>query len=228
VPHLSPPCLFEITPSSHHNTGTYHNPWLRLNPTTLNECSTWTDGDVEPRPELSALHTHHPRRMNLPIEPTGDSPVFRASLSSLDHRAHALKSSCKATLIKATALRELLGQVEQVEDALFSELSNLGKHLNGGDRRDWKKSGPLGADPFDVEGYRIWKLKRRQEEIERLDTLVISRLRALRSDLKMRAGAVPKFEVRVDRVPKRIRMLAHTGCCYSTILLRTPPKLTTT
>ncbi len=138
----------------------------------------------------------------LPLEPVGDSPLFRASLSSLDHRTHAIKSSCKATLVKAMALRDLLHQVEQAEDALFSELSNLGRHIDG-DRREWKSGGSWHASPFDVEGYRAWKLKRRRDETEQVDTLVISKLRALRSDIKMRGtgggGALAKFEVSVAK-----------------------------
>ena len=133
---------------------------------------------------------------DLPQEPLEDSPVFRASLSSLDHRTHAVKSACKTSLLQAIALQELLAQVDQAEDELYRSLSALGRCVDGG---SGTARGSADESPFDLEGFRAWKAKRRQEEMERLNTLVIARLRGLRSDIKMRGtgggGALSKFEV---------------------------------
>jgi hypothetical protein len=137
---------------------------------------------------------------DLPQEPLADSPVFRASLSALDHRTHAVKSACKTSLLQAVALQELLAQVDQAEDELYRSLSALGCSVDGDSAR---RDGSADESPFDLEGFRAWKAKRRQEEMERLNTLVIARLRGLRSDIKTRGtgggGALSKFEVSTTR-----------------------------
>lgn len=141
---------------------------------------------------------------SLPTQPVPDSPLFRASLSSLDDRAHTLKKLSKLASTKAQIVSDLLQQLEIAEDELFNVLELLGGHLTAGEDGQGDSTDAYGAGgdasrhgyafgqrvtgkAMDaMRGTRSWAKHHRIAERERLDTLVISKLRTFRTDIKDR------------------------------------------
>lgn len=158
----------------------------------------------------------------LPLDPQPDSPIFRASLSSLDHRTHTVKAACKAALQHAAHLRELLLQVQQAEGELVRSLGDVCRHVSG-------QSAGAGEGQGEMDGFKRWRARKRGEEVEQLDTLVVGKLRSLRSDIKSRGagggGAITRFEVSVAH-PSTLR--AATDLDTARLCRRrTSPKPTT-
>lgn len=173
---------------------------------------------------LGLLHldhnTAHGARLNDPttmldVEIPKDTPLFRASLSHLEHRSHLLSRSCKSTLISAQAVLDALETLRKVEGELLDDLARLDGLLgeeDGGDdpavdlsgSGSGSKSG-YGSVPGSIGGtgvvgdVKTWLSRRREEEKERLEGVLMRRLKGLKSHLKGRGVgngvALAGFEV---------------------------------
>lgn len=149
----------------------------------------------------------------LPIEPTPDSPLFRASVTSLDAAAHSAKRFAKHAYVKAQAVADLLAQLELAEEELYDALELITRHLTSGNEghdvlarssngSSSSRDVPPGIDLSDnpsgevsmveevsmeaMRGARRRARDHRRSEREKLEHLVQSKLRALRSDIKDR------------------------------------------
>jgi hypothetical protein len=139
----------------------------------------------------------------LDIEIPKDTPLFRASLSNLEHRAHLLSNSCKSTLLSAQQVVDCLEALKKAEGVLLEDLERLDGLLSSGSGSGSNKDD--GEEHFDVDGatgasdtkntdsgagvvrdVKSWLIRRREEEKERLEGVLMSRLRGLKSHLKGR------------------------------------------
>ena len=139
----------------------------------------------------------------LDIEVPKDTPLFRASLSNLEHRAHLLSKSCKSTLLSAQQVVDCLEALRKAEGILLEDLERLDGLLSSGSGSGSSKDD--GEEHFDVDGatgasgskntdsgagvvsdVKSWLTRRREEEKERLEGVLMSRLRGLKSHLKGR------------------------------------------
>jgi hypothetical protein len=68
----------------------------------------------------------------LDIEIPKDTPLFRASLSNLEHRAHLLSKSCKSTLLSAQQVVDCLEALRKAEGVLLEDLERLDGLLSSG------------------------------------------------------------------------------------------------
>jgi hypothetical protein len=155
----------------------------------------------------------------LDIEIPKDTPLFRASLSNLEHRAHLLSKSCKSTLLSAQQVVDCLEALRKAEGALLEDLERLDGLLSSGSGSGSNKDD--GEEHFDVDGatgasdtkntdsgagvvrdVKSWLIRRREEEKERLEGVLMSRLRGLKSHLKGRGVgngvALGGFEVNLN------------------------------
>jgi hypothetical protein len=152
-------------------------------------------GSLTPqRPEHSpAMSTE------LPIEPVSDSPVFRASLSSLDTKASAIRKTCKNALQAAQLVHDLLEKLETAESELFDTLDVLKRQIVKVDTKGTTGLDHAGPGGELVRDLKAWKMNERTEERQRLEKLVTSRIRALRADMKVKGigggGTLNAFEV---------------------------------
>jgi hypothetical protein len=139
----------------------------------------------------------------LDIEIPKDTPLFRASLSNLEHRAHLLSKSCKSTLLSAQQVVDCLEALRKAEGALLEDLERLDGLLSSGSGSG--SSMDDGEEQVDadcttgasatkntdsgsgvVSDVKSWLIRRREEEKERLEGVLMSRLRGLKSHLKGR------------------------------------------
>ena len=144
----------------------------------------------------------------LEVDIPKDTPLFRASLAHLEHRAHLLSKSCKSTLLSAQTVSDCLDALRTAEMGLMDDLARLdsllGEQTEDDDRVAGKGtssrstpgvSNTLGA----VEDVKVWLARRREEEKERLEGVLMRRLRGLKSHLKGRGvgngTALSQFEV---------------------------------
>jgi len=161
-----------------------------------------------------------------------DSPLFRAHLHTLSHTTSLLAKTCKAALSTAADVRDCLEALKKAEGRFMDDLERLDKVLSTGDIRtglgersgslDWtagnEVDGPSSATtttrtivPGSVEAefespIRVLSTQlaaQRTLEMERMDQMVLSRLRGTRDGLKVRgvvggsgeAVALGSFEV---------------------------------
>lgn len=139
----------------------------------------------------------------LPIEPTSDSPLFRASVASLDAAAHSAKRFAKHASVKAQVVADLLVQLEQAEEELYDAMELITRHLtsgneghdilarasNGGDTSEDSSGEFALVEEVGMEAMRGARRRardHRRSERDKLEHLVQSKLRALRSDIKDR------------------------------------------
>lgn len=139
----------------------------------------------------------------LDIEVPKDTPLFRASLSNLEHRAHLLSKSCKSTLLSAQQVVDCLEALRKAEGVLLEDLERLDGLLSSGSGSGSSKDD--GEEKVDADGatgssdtkntnsgagvvsdVKSWLIRRREEEKERLEGVLMSRLRGLKSHLKGR------------------------------------------
>jgi hypothetical protein len=148
---------------------------------------------------VTAPNDTRPMKNELPIEPAADSPVFRASLTALDAKASAIRKTCKNALQAAQAVHELLEKLEAAESELFDTLDSLKRHIVQVDTKGTAGQDGSGLADDVVRDLKAWKMNERAEERQRLDTLVTSRVRALRADMKLKGvgggGTLSSFEV---------------------------------
>lgn len=136
----------------------------------------------------------------LPVEPAVDSPVFRASLTALDAKASAIRKTCKNALQAAQTVHDLLEKLELAESDLFDSLDLLKRQIVLIDSKG-VSTGVEQTRTADgvVRDLKAWKLNERTEERQRLDALVISRMRALKTEMKSKGvgagGSLNTFEV---------------------------------
>lgn len=135
----------------------------------------------------------------LPIDPVVDSPVFRASLASLDAKSQIIQKKCKNALQAALAVSELLKKLEAAESELFDTLDELKQQIVKVDSKGKDGHEQSQAEAGIVKDLRAWKMAERMEERQQLETLVTSRVKALQMDLKVKGlgggGALNSFEV---------------------------------
>lgn len=162
-----------------------------------------------------------------------DSPLFRAHLHTLSHTTSLLAKTCKAALSTAAEVRDCLEALKKAEGRFMDDLERLDKVLStGGDIRtglgersgsldrtaEKEVDGPSSATtttrtivPGSVEAefespIRVLSTQlaaQRTLEMERMDQMVLSRLRGTRDGLKVRgvvggsgeAVALGSFEV---------------------------------
>ena len=160
-----------------------------------------------------------------------DSPLFRAHLHTLSHTTSLLAKTCKAALSTAAEVRDCLEALKKAEGRFMDDLERLDKVLSTGDIQtglgersgsvDWtagkKVDVPSSATttrtivPGSVEAELESSIRvlsnqlaaQRTLEMERMDQMVLSRLRGTRDGLKVRgvvggsgeAVALGSFEV---------------------------------
>ncbi|GHJ87273.1 hypothetical protein NliqN6_3675 [Naganishia liquefaciens] len=131
----------------------------------------------------------------LPVEPAVDSPVFRASLTALDVKACAVRKTCKNALQAAQTVHDLLEKLEAAESDLFESLDLLKRQIVPVDPKSIEQTGAADGVVGDLKA---WKMKERTDERQRLDSLVISRIRALKTEMKSKGigagGSLGIFE----------------------------------
>ncbi|KAJ9122342.1 hypothetical protein QFC22_001763 [Naganishia vaughanmartiniae] len=135
---------------------------------------------------------------DLPIDPVVDSPVFRASLASLDAKTHTIQKKCKNALQAALAVSELLEKLEAAESELFDTLDELKQQIVKVDSKGKDGLEHTQAEAGVVKDLKAWKRGERMEERQQLETLVTSRVKALQMDFKAKGlgggGALNTFE----------------------------------
>ncbi|KAJ9100614.1 hypothetical protein QFC21_003658 [Naganishia friedmannii] len=134
----------------------------------------------------------------LPIDPVVDSPVFRASLASLDAKTQIIQKKCKNALQAALVVSELLEKLQAAETELFDSLDELKQQIVKVDSKGKDGHEQSQAEAGVVKDLRAWKMGERMEERQQLETLVTSRVKALQLDLKVKGlgggGALNTFE----------------------------------
>ena len=133
------------------------------------------------------------------LVPTGllpDSLLCRSTFSALEHSATILKRLSKAVLASTSIYLDFLEQFEKIEDDLMTNLSELGRWLEGGYG--------LSESVWEVEGgIRKMRNQQRRREREELESMVEHSLIAVKTELKRTGlaggGAQTRFEVRLVR-----------------------------
>jgi hypothetical protein len=154
-----------------------------------------------------------------------DTPLFRAHLSTLSHTTTLLSKTCKSTLGSAKQVIDCLEALGRAEEAFFQDLERLDKVLRGGggsDKEGIKQStrstgsgiggsshqhasapplpspsSDFASDPIRLLSNRL-KAQRALEK-ERMESMLMSKLRGTRDGLKLRGlsedTALSGFEV---------------------------------
>jgi hypothetical protein len=174
-----------------------------------------------------------------------DSPLFRAHLYTLSHTTSLLARTCKSALISAGEVRDCLEALRKAEQRFMGDLEKLDKVLSTGEtQQEVGEVGPVVVtspgdnddDPSSstspstitprMAGFqspiRILATQletQRTLEMERMDQMVLSRLRGTRDGLKVRgvvggSGATGTGEA-VALVSFEVSFLGVDGRWYS-------------
>ena len=143
-----------------------------------------------------------------------DTPLFRANLHTLSHTTSLLAKTCKAALSTAAEVRDCLEALRKAEGKFMDDMERLDKVLSTGETRadTAESAGPSDSSagkkhdellakttpstivpgPFEAELESPIRLlgnqlaAQRTLEMERMDQMVLSRLRGTRDGLKVR------------------------------------------
>lgn len=148
-----------------------------------------------PKQIASELQYSPSNSSTLPIDPQPDSLLLRSTFSALEHSSTTLKRLSKSVLSATASYLASLEQLERAEDDLFSQLSELGRWLEGG--YGISADGSVWDDAVGVGKVRK---ERRRREREQVELKVEGGVRAVKAELKRNGlaggGAQARFDVR--------------------------------